>query len=153
MISKMKHHHTFFLTIACHRQFVPCNRAGYSPYNSFAFSQARMSSDNGSQDADRSAIEIERAKSGFLYKEDVAPGLTMEMELKRILISTSSPYQKVDVVETYFGKVRSLSNVNSSRFDTVHFLLGTRPHVYVRLRLLTPFIDSGHGWQNTKHRV
>jgi spermidine synthase len=77
-----------------------------------------MSSDNGSQDADRSAIEIERAKSGFLYKEDVAPGLTMEMELKRILISTSSPYQKVDVVETYFGKTLVTDGkTQSTEFD------------------------------------
>ena len=55
---------------------------------------------------DNSAIEAERSKMGYVYREDAAPGLVTEMILHRILECTSSEYQKIDVVDTYFGKVR-----------------------------------------------
>jgi hypothetical protein len=51
------------------------------------------------------AIEAERAKSLFCFREDIAPGLRLEMELKKIFVSTQSEFQQVEVVETYFGKV------------------------------------------------
>lgn len=51
------------------------------------------------------AIQAQRDKGALMFREDVAPGLSIEMELKNILTSTESQYQKVDVIETYFGKV------------------------------------------------
>lgn len=50
-------------------------------------------------------IEAQRSKAMMLYREDVAPCLSVEMELKRVLASTESQYQKIDVIDTYFGKV------------------------------------------------
>jgi len=52
-------------------------------------------------------IEDQRAKANFVYSEELAPGLKLELDLKRILCSTQSPYQKIDVIETTYGKVRS----------------------------------------------
>ncbi|KAG7356546.1 spermidine synthase / putrescine aminopropyltransferase [Nitzschia inconspicua] len=54
--------------------------------------------------ADPAAIETQRAKAGFSFREDMAPGVVLEMDLKRILHSTESPYQQIDVIETVFGK-------------------------------------------------
>ncbi len=55
----------------------------------------------------RNAIHAERAKSSLTFKEVVAPGLTVEVELRRILAGpVQSKYQKVEILETYFGKVR-----------------------------------------------
>lgn len=51
------------------------------------------------------ALEAERAKMSFCFREAIAPGLRIEMDLKRIMVSTQSKYQKVDVIDTYFGKV------------------------------------------------
>jgi spermidine synthase len=63
---------------------------------------ASSSSTNGKTHA---AIEAERAKSLFCFREDIAPGLRLEMELKNIFVSTQSEFQQVEVIETYFGKV------------------------------------------------
>ena len=52
------------------------------------------------------AIEAERAKSSLTFKEIIAPGLMIELELRRILAGPiQSEYQKVEILETYFGKV------------------------------------------------
>jgi hypothetical protein len=54
------------------------------------------------------AIDVERAKSSLTFKEVVAPGLTVEVELRRILAGpVQSKYQKVEILDTYFGKVNS----------------------------------------------
>ena len=54
------------------------------------------------------AIDAERAKSSLTFKEVVAPGLTVEVELRRILAGpVQSKYQKVEILDTYFGKVRT----------------------------------------------
>ena len=51
------------------------------------------------------AIDAERAKSSLTFKEVVAPGLTVEVELRRILAGpVQSKYQKVEILDTYFGK-------------------------------------------------
>jgi spermidine synthase len=50
------------------------------------------------------AIEIQRAKAGFYFREDMSPGLVLEMTLKQIYHSTQSKFQQIDVVDTYFGK-------------------------------------------------
>jgi len=52
------------------------------------------------------AIEAERAKANISFREELAPGLIIDMDLKKIHVMTHSKYQKVDVLETYFGKVR-----------------------------------------------
>jgi hypothetical protein len=67
---------------------------GFRKYNSLA------STKNGA------AIEAERAKCSLTYKEVVAPGLMVEVELRRILAGPiQSEYQKVEILDTYFGKV------------------------------------------------
>jgi Spermidine synthase tetramerisation domain len=51
-------------------------------------------------------IEAQRAKMSFIFREDVAPGLRLEMDLNQIFFAGESDFQKIDVVDTYFGKVR-----------------------------------------------
>ena len=53
-------------------------------------------------------IDEQRAKMAFLFREDVAPGLRLEMDLNRILFTSESDFQQIDIVETYFGKVSEL---------------------------------------------
>jgi thermospermine synthase len=48
-------------------------------------------------------IEDQRAKAGFCFREDIAPGLVLEMPLKRILHSSKSEFQQIDVIDSYFG--------------------------------------------------
>ena len=60
---------------------------------------------NGNHEA---AIEEQRAKASFVFREALSPEVCIEMILRRILISTQSPFQKVDVIETCFGKVNHL---------------------------------------------
>ena len=50
-------------------------------------------------------IEDQRAKAGFRYSEDIAPGLEVSMDLHKIHTRTLSEFQKIDVIETYFGKM------------------------------------------------
>jgi len=50
-------------------------------------------------------IEAERAKSTFIHSEYVRPGVSMSAELKRIIASTNSKFQKIEIVENSFGKV------------------------------------------------
>jgi spermidine synthase len=51
-----------------------------------------------------SAIDHERSKTAFLFKEALYPGVELEIDLKRIMVSTHSKFQKIDVIETSFGK-------------------------------------------------
>jgi len=60
-----------------------------------------MAEEQGKQDA---GIEAQRAKMAFLFREDVAPGLRLEMDLNKIFHNSESEFQQIDVVETYFGK-------------------------------------------------
>jgi len=56
--------------------------------------------------AGASSIEVQRAKAFFLYKEETCPGLRIELDMTRVLCSTESQFQKIDVLETRtFGKV------------------------------------------------
>ena len=66
-----------------------------------------MASDGSKKTNGTSAIEAQRSKAVFRFREDIAPGLVFEMELKRLLVSTESEYQKIDVLDTYFGRVSS----------------------------------------------
>jgi hypothetical protein len=60
---------------------------------------------NGKNGANHTIIEDERAKGALSFKEWLAPGLACEVELKGILASTTSPFQKIEILDTYFGKV------------------------------------------------
>jgi hypothetical protein len=42
-----------------------------------------------------STIEAERAKTGFLFTEDIAQGLTLQIDLRKIYVSHQSKFQKV----------------------------------------------------------
>jgi thermospermine synthase len=67
---------------------------------------------------DESILAAQRAKSAFIFREDVAPGLTMEMPLNRILHSGQSEFQQIDVIETYFGKTLVTDGkTQSAEFD------------------------------------
>lgn len=67
---------------------------------------------------EQGSIEAQRAKVGYHFREDTAPGLVMEMSLKRIFHSTQSEYQQVDVIETYFGKTLVTDGkTQSAQFD------------------------------------
>lgn len=50
------------------------------------------------------AIEDQRAKSGFHFVEDIAPGLRLSMDLNRILHTSQSEFQQVQVIDSYFGR-------------------------------------------------
>mmetsp|Transcript_29821 Transcript_29821/g.54994 ORF Transcript_29821/g.54994 Transcript_29821/m.54994 type:complete len:452 (-) Transcript_29821:173-1528(-) len=50
------------------------------------------------------AIEAQRAKAGFRYVEDVAPGLKLDMDLYSVLHMSTSAVQSVQVIDSYFGR-------------------------------------------------
>jgi len=63
-------------------------------------------------------IQDQRDKAGFWFTEDIAPGLKVDMILKRILESTESKYQKIDAIETFFGKTLVTDGkTQSAEFD------------------------------------
>jgi spermidine synthase len=63
-------------------------------------------------------IEDQRAKCGFHFREDVAPGLVLEMPLKRIFHSSQSEFQQVDVIDSYFGRTLVTDGkTQSAEFD------------------------------------
>ena len=76
-----------------------------------------MSSNNTDND-DEKAIQAERAKSGFYFTEECNPGVKMEIQLKSILHSSTSPYQSIQVVETYYGTTLITDGkTQSAKFD------------------------------------
>mmetsp|Transcript_26758 Transcript_26758/g.79080 ORF Transcript_26758/g.79080 Transcript_26758/m.79080 type:complete len:361 (-) Transcript_26758:1169-2251(-) len=69
-------------------------------------------------EGDESGIEAQRAKAGFWYSEDVAPGLKCSMILKSMVHSSHSKYQKIDVIDTYFGRTLTTDGkTQSAKFD------------------------------------
>lgn len=70
---------------------------------------------NGASKHSSAAIEAERAKGSLTFKELVAPGLSVEVELRAILASVQSPFQKIEILDTYFGKVRTVHTYHTSR--------------------------------------
>jgi thermospermine synthase len=66
-----------------------------------------------------SGIGAQRAKAGFHFREDMAPGLVVEMTLKQLVHSTKSKYQQIDVIETHlFGKTLVTDGkTQSTQFD------------------------------------
>jgi predicted membrane-bound spermidine synthase len=76
------------------------------------------SNDAAAAAAAAAAIEIQRAKAGFYFREDMSPGLVLEMTLKQIYHSTHSKFQQIDVVDTYFGKTLITDGkTQSTQFD------------------------------------
>jgi hypothetical protein len=78
-------------------------------------------------------IDAQRAKTGFTFKEAIAPGLTLEMELKKIYVSTQSDFQAIDILDSYYGKVNMLIALKYAR--TVHRFYRLNS-VYVHLLVL-----------------
>jgi Spermidine synthase tetramerisation domain len=75
-----------------------------SSYKCFSGKQHKATmTENGES---KVTIDAQRAKMAFLFREDIAPGLRLEMDLNRIFFTSESDFQQIDVVETYFGKVR-----------------------------------------------
>eukprot|EP00429_Kryptoperidinium_foliaceum_P004762 CAMPEP_0176011200 /NCGR_PEP_ID=MMETSP0120_2-20121206/5163_1 /TAXON_ID=160619 /ORGANISM="Kryptoperidinium foliaceum, Strain CCMP 1326" /LENGTH=331 /DNA_ID=CAMNT_0017344059 /DNA_START=102 /DNA_END=1098 /DNA_ORIENTATION=+ len=63
-------------------------------------------------------IQAQRAKAGFHFREEMAPGLVLEMELQEILHSRVSRYQQIDVIKTIFGKTLVTDGkTQSAQFD------------------------------------
>ena len=53
-----------------------------------------------------------------IFREDAAPGLVIEMELNKVYHSTTSPFQQVQVVDTYFGRTLITDGkTQSAQFD------------------------------------
>jgi len=50
------------------------------------------------------AIVAQRAKAGFRYVEDIAPGLKLDMDLYSILHTSTSSVQSIQVIDSYFGR-------------------------------------------------
>lgn len=49
-------------------------------------------------------IQDQREKANFAFIECLFPGVDIDMELKSILTSCTSEFQKIDIIETSFGK-------------------------------------------------
>ena len=63
-------------------------------------------------------IEMQREKACMIYREALTPGATIELELKSILTSTHSKFQKVQVIKTIYGKTLITDGkTQSSQFD------------------------------------
>jgi spermidine synthase len=67
--------------------------------SSLATRSAVSSSSSGS------AIEDQRSKASFRFVEAVFPGVDISVELKEIMTSSESPFQKVQAIRTAFGKM------------------------------------------------
>lgn len=98
---------------------------------------------NGTNGASHTAaIEAERAKGSLTFKEEVAPGLCCEVELRGILASVQSPFQKVEILDTYFGKVRcSGAGSPSSLRDEWPHVICVCPY-----RCSSPFLRHDRHW-------
>jgi len=63
-------------------------------------------------------IDEQRAKAGFTFREDVAPGLVLEARLNKIYHDTHSDFQSICVINTYFGKTLVTDGkTQSTQFD------------------------------------
>jgi hypothetical protein len=69
------------------------------------------------------AIAAERSKGTMVFREALSPGLVFEMELKAMMASEQTPFQKVDVIETYFGKVGKVQSVFFFRLSSLYIFI------------------------------
>ena len=67
-----------------------------SPYSSYRLSSSSCLFSMSDETSSRAALT---------FTEAISPGVKFEMDLKRILASEESEFQKVDIIETVFGKV------------------------------------------------
>ena len=63
------------------------------------------------------AIEAQRAKMSFLFREDVAPGLRLEMDLNKIFFTGESEFQQVDYRLSYHQQTDIFQAIPSSFHD------------------------------------
>lgn len=75
------------------------NLTNYTVITSTSTDQNIMSESNYN-----STIEDQRAKANFTFIECLFPGVSIDMELKRIFTSCTSKFQKIDIIQTSFGK-------------------------------------------------
>lgn len=66
-------------------------------------------SSSPSQDDDDDEVGVNATRDKF--GEWLMPGLKMEMKLRNVLASRASEYQKVEILDTFFGKVSNSSTV------------------------------------------
>ena len=71
-------------------------------YGSLDKKEPHYDSDDGSDDDQVVGISADQTK----FMEWMMPGLKLEMSLQRILAREQTPHQKVEVIESFFGKVR-----------------------------------------------
>jgi thermospermine synthase len=71
--------------------------------NLFAITNSNFIRKASEMPSTENTIVDQRAKAGFYFREDIAPGLVLEMPLKRILHSSKSEFQQIDVIDSYFG--------------------------------------------------
>jgi hypothetical protein len=98
------------------------------------------------------AIDAERAKSSLTFKEVVAPGLMVEVELRRILAGpVQSAYQKIEILDTYFGKV----NISFPFFCWITFFEKHTVIVSLYSHCLSVLYktDTCHRRENTKYTI
>ena len=70
------------------------------------------------QQAPVAGIEAQRAKAGLFFREDIAPGLVLEMVLKHIYHTSQSQFQDISVIETFFGRTLVTDGkTQSTQFD------------------------------------
>lgn len=82
----------------------------------------------------------------FLFREDVAPGLRLEMDLNKIFFDGESEFQKIDVVETYFGKVNKCVVVYSDPM----LLLLVETEILGLCGCFLLILDFGHGRKDSE---
>lgn len=85
--------------------------------------------------ATEQTIEDQRAKAGFHFREDIAPGLVLEMPLNSILHSSQSEFQQIDVIDSYFGRTLVTDGKTQSAEVSKHFRL-TNVQILVFTRLI-----------------
>jgi hypothetical protein len=90
------------------------------------------------------AIAAERSKGTMVFREALSPGLVFEMELKAMMASEQTPFQKVDVIETYFGKVGKVQSVFF--FDYQVSIYSSLSHFFSFLDMNNERTDTRHGW-------
>jgi hypothetical protein len=108
------------------------------------------SSSSSTNDRNNAAIVAERAKSLFCFREDIAPGLRSEMDLKKIFVSTQSEFQKIEVIDTYFGKVSRKREHPQRRSGDLQRVKLYFSLSHVSLSQHVGKTDASHRWQDAK---
>ena len=77
-------------------------------------------------------IEDQRSKATFKFIEAILPGVEISMDLKAIMSSEQSEFQKIEVIRSVFGKMLVTDGKTQSsemdeyvRFDKISFVYTT----------------------------